>query len=74
MCAEPLPTIDTGPDGGKSIARDRTIGRMEPGDWAETLYRTAPPRTKTTALCAVPYALWDQREPGEMRVWLREEG
>ena len=43
-------------------------------DWSGPLYRPQPPRLVPTQLCAVPYALWDQREPGEMRVWLREDG
>lgn len=59
--------------GGVSVVRGEAR-REEPGDWSETLYRTTPPQTATTSLYAVPYALWDQREPGEMRVWLREEG
>jgi len=37
-----------------------------------TLYRrdTPSPR-KTTEVMAIPYAFWDNREPGEMRVWFR---
>lgn len=46
--------------------------REDSGDWPGTLYRTHPPQTSPVALKAVPYALWDEREPGEMRVWLRE--
>ena len=58
--------------GGISVVRGEAL-KEESGGWADALYRTAPPQTKGTLLCAVPYALWDQREPGEMRVWLREE-
>lgn len=58
--------------GGVSVIRGEAQVE-EPGDWGGTLYRTAPPRQTPTQLCAVPYALWDQRKPGEMRVWLREE-
>ncbi|WP_216322882.1 glycoside hydrolase family 127 protein [Deinococcus aestuarii] len=59
--------------GGATVIRGE-VRAEESGDWPGTLYRTAPPRQATAPLCAVPYALWDQREPGEMRVWLREEG
>lgn len=40
--------------------------------WAGTLYRTRPPATERRQITAVPYCVWDNREPGEMRVWLRE--
>lgn len=41
------------------------------GDWNGDLYRTAPPRTETVPIKAVPYYAWDNRQPGEMLVWLR---
>lgn len=43
-------------------------------DWPETLYRTEPPRHNIYPFTAIPYYAWDQREPGEMRVWLRASG
>ncbi|WP_114011496.1 glycoside hydrolase family 127 protein [Cohaesibacter intestini] len=39
----------------------------------EALYTTAPPERKSAKLNAIPYYLWDNREPGEMLVWLRRE-
>jgi len=36
------------------------------------LYRTRRPELRTVALKGVPYSVWDNREPGAMRVWLRE--
>lgn len=42
------------------------------GDWEGRLYRTAPPRRRPVPIKAVPYFAWDNREPGEMRVWIRE--
>ena len=37
-----------------------------------TLYRrNAPSGTTAMEVVAVPYATWDNREPGEMRVWFR---
>jgi DUF1680 family protein len=40
-------------------------------DWPDTIYRDIPPSTRPVAITAIPYYLWDNREPGEMRVWLR---
>ncbi len=37
-----------------------------------SLYRTAPPRSTPVKFTAVPYCVWDNRQPGSMRVWLRE--
>lgn len=36
------------------------------------LYRTTPPARRPVRIKAVPYATWDNREPGPMRVWIRE--
>jgi DUF1680 family protein len=44
----------------------------ESEDWDGALYRMAPPRARDVAVRAVPYFAWDNREPGEMLVWLRE--
>jgi DUF1680 family protein len=41
-------------------------------DWAGALYRTEPPRFDAVSLKAAPYFAWDNREPGEMEVWVRE--
>ncbi len=41
-------------------------------DWQGTLYRSEPPVTAPAALKAVPYFAWDNREGGEMLVWLRD--
>lgn len=39
-------------------------------DWQEDLYRSAAPVEKEVAITAVPYCVWDNREPGEMHVRL----
>jgi hypothetical protein len=39
--------------------------------WDDTLYRQHPPATRPIELTAIPYYAWDNRAPGEMRVWLR---
>jgi DUF1680 family protein len=36
------------------------------------LYGTDVPQTESVQITAVPYAVWDNREPGQMLVWLRE--
>ncbi len=41
-------------------------------DWDEQLYRTTPNTLRKVQIAAVPYAMWDNRQPGEMRVWIHE--
>ncbi|MEP6566864.1 MAG: glycoside hydrolase family 127 protein, partial [Mesorhizobium sp.] len=41
-------------------------------NWETGLYRTDPPSVSETKITAVPYFAWDNREPGEMLVWLRD--
>jgi DUF1680 family protein len=39
--------------------------------WKKALYQSAPKTTfKTVKFKAIPYAFWDNREPGAMVVWL----
>jgi DUF1680 family protein len=40
-------------------------------DWDGDLYRTAPPAERPVRIRAVPYYAWDNRDPGEMLVWVR---
>ncbi len=53
-----------------AVALDLPVTRDE-ADWGATLYRTSPPKTKKTTARFVPYPFWDNREPGEMLVWVR---
>ncbi|MBZ9696407.1 MULTISPECIES: glycoside hydrolase family 127 protein [unclassified Mesorhizobium] len=47
--------------------------QADAGDgWQDGLYRSEPPARVETRLTAVPYFAWDNREPGEMLVWLRD--
>jgi len=39
--------------------------------WDNRLYRSSAPAKTEIAITAVPYCVWDNRQPGEMRVWLR---
>jgi len=41
--------------------------------WKDELYRNRPGRARKVTLKAVPYCVWDNREPGEMLVWIRED-
>jgi DUF1680 family protein len=46
---------------------------IDGADWDGLLYRAGrPPHVRNQPLAAVPYAAWDNRSPGEMRVWMRE--
>jgi DUF1680 family protein len=42
-------------------------------DWTGTLYRTTPPEHNTQHIVAIPYYAWDNRQEGEMRVWIRKD-
>jgi hypothetical protein len=41
-------------------------------DTGESLYSTDPGTLTATTVKAVPYALWGNREQGEMLVWINE--
>jgi len=45
-------------------------GLKETGD--SELYSEEKPKNNAVTLKAVPYYVWSNREPGEMRVWIRE--
>ncbi len=55
------------------IAVDLSAFREVPEGWDTTLYGTEPIRREPTTIRFVPYHLWDNRDPGEMLVWVREE-
>ena len=56
--------------GVTTIAGTALVEEDTPGD--DALYRAVPPRTAPVSISAIPYYAWDNREPGEMRVWIRE--
>ncbi|HPD29503.1 MAG TPA: glycoside hydrolase family 127 protein [Phycisphaerae bacterium] len=41
-------------------------------DWKDKLYLAAPAHAEPVELTAVPYCIWDNREAGEMTVWIPE--
>jgi len=48
--------------------------RPEPTDWKDRLYRPIVPQAmQPFTFTAIPYCLWANREPGEMRVWIRTD-
>lgn len=57
--------------GGVVVLRARAA-RDDPARWDGQLYRHKPPDRDPVVLTAIPYFAWDNREPGEMQVWLRE--
>lgn len=50
----------------------RTVARRELPQ--PRLYSTSPARSEPTELRLLPYYAWDNRAPGQMRVWLRDGG
>jgi len=56
--------------GGVSVLRGKASVVDESG-WEGTLYRHTGPSSKQMDVTAVPYYAWDNRAPGEMRVWVR---
>ncbi len=55
-----------------AVALDVAVTR-ETADWGADLYRTTPPKSTSSTARFVPYHLWDNREPGEMLVWVRAD-
>ncbi|MBB6284165.1 glycoside hydrolase family 127 protein [Geobacillus subterraneus] len=46
--------------------------RCDDSDWDGELYRTTPPTAKPFEFTAIPYYAWDNRQPGQMIVWIPE--
>ena len=72
------PTVRLEPDllGGVAVLRAEARSAALGAGWEDRLYRTAHLRegdaqTHATRVTAVPYYAWANREPGAMRVWLR---
>jgi len=55
---------------GVSVLRGKGSVVNESG-WEGMLYRYREPSSKTMDITAIPYYAWDNRAPGEMRVWVR---
>jgi DUF1680 family protein len=57
---------------GGVVALKGAASLMEAGRPDEPLYRFSAPASAPIEVMAVPYYAWDNRAPGEMRVWFRE--
>jgi uncharacterized protein len=62
--------------GGVAVLQAAARSAAPDDAWEDRLYRTLHPReceaqTDATRVTAVPYYAWANREPGAMRVWLR---
>jgi uncharacterized protein len=58
--------------GGVVTIRGKAV-RASGAGWGDALYRQKPPRTTGAHIKAIPYCTWDNRAPGEMLVWIRED-
>jgi hypothetical protein len=56
--------------GGVTVIHGKGYAIDEAG-WQDELYREEAPTEREVEITAVPYCVWDNRAPGEMRVWLR---
>lgn len=57
---------------GGVVTLSATVDREAAEGWENGLYRSEPPAQEEIRLTAVPYYAWDNRDPGEMVVWLRD--
>lgn len=57
--------------GGVAVVKGNAL-IVDDADWDGMLYRAEPSKLKPFEITAIPYYAWDHREPGEMRVWIRE--
>jgi uncharacterized protein len=72
------PTVRLEPDllGGVAVLQAEARSAAPGAGWEDRLYRTVHPgegqmQTHATRVTAVPYYAWANRDPGAMRVWLR---
>jgi len=78
-----LADLALAPDPGISVTRNKKFPfpgtviitadarRRSAKGWESALYRPGLSRVDTVRVKAVPYALWGNRKPGEMTVWIR---
>jgi uncharacterized protein len=67
-------TFDPSLFGGITVITGEAM-RIEPANWSQELYQPQSRvnyTPKPFTLRAIPYHLWANRQPGEMRVWIRE--
>ena len=54
-----------------AVAIDLPAQRERRADWEGKLYDARAPVLEDATVRLVPYHLWDNREPGQMQVWMR---
>jgi DUF1680 family protein len=59
-------------DGVNVLCGSGTI--LDDSGWESALYRNEPPTSRNIEITAIPYYAWDNRAPGQMRIWLRAGG
>ena len=57
--------------GGAAVLKGMALAAQTAG-WEGRLYRTQRISHEPCAITAIPYYLWSNREPGDMRVWIPE--
>lgn len=57
--------------GGCTVLRGEAV-RRTPAGWGDALYKADSTPVKSVPIMAIPYCLWGNRKPGEMRVWIRQ--
>ena len=68
-----LIVIDPGHGGEDGGATTRSGVRESDEGWGDTLYSAEKPiASSPVSLTWIPYYAWANREPGEMRVWIRK--
>lgn len=73
--AELIAEYDASLFGGVSVVQG-TAARIEPAEWGSGLYQpqaNVKQAQKPFTFTAIPYCFWANRQPGEMRVWIREQ-
>ncbi|WP_037283622.1 glycoside hydrolase family 127 protein [Rubellimicrobium mesophilum] len=60
------------PDLGGAVVLDLPVQRERAEAWGDDLYAEKERATEPDTARLVPYHLWDNRQPGEMLVWVRE--
>jgi DUF1680 family protein len=58
---------------GVSVLRGKGTVVDESG-WENILYCNKQPSSKSIDITAIPYYVWDNRAPGQMRIWIRARG
>ena len=57
---------------GGAIALDIPLAVTNDKAWGKAIYTATPPQADTAIRRFIPYYLWDNRDPGEMLVWVRQ--